>query len=168
MKFKLVPILFLMLQATWCVGATPQKSNLVELGVVGGFPLGLGAQVGLHRLAGTPVFLRAAGGYFVLGGAVEGEAGYFFDSEGTYKQYFSVGGGHYSMVLPIFPLVLAVQAGSYLGAQYGVLLWDLVTLSVGPTCFSSTSRGTALIFLPTSSSFTDLLPYGKVGVSVYL
>jgi hypothetical protein len=128
-----------------------------EVGGAGGFPLGVGAQAGLWNIASTPLFFRAAFGFNGIGVTAEGELGGLLLRESAVaKPYISAVGGYYAILF---------QEGAYIGPQVGVVLWDTLTLSGGAAYFSTHGNGS--LFLSSTSTFDNFLPFGKVSVSFF-
>lgn len=137
-----------------------QGKASLELGIVAGSTL-QGLELGVWNLLSTPLFLRGSAGVVFgpnLGAAAE--LGYAFDREGDFKQFAAAVGG--VMITPNF-LSSWLGGPSYLnsphiGAQYGVILWKVFTISAGASYFGNINEG----FL-----MKGLLPTGKIGVNFF-
>lgn len=125
-----------LLFSLFALAGEKSEGTEIGLGFGVGIPVGLYVEAGVWQIANTPSFFRGRLGLLVLIPAVEMEAGYFFDLNGSFKQYLSLQGGTLIGSL----LFDAMQSFHYVGPQYGFRAGEVFQLGIGTAYFIRTDK----------------------------
>ena len=132
----------------------------LEVGGTVGYPNGVGAQIGVWNIAKTPIFARGGIGYYGAGMNYEAEVGALLIKKASIKQYIALVGGINHM-----SYLIGEQRTAYIGPQYGVILWNTLSVSAGVAHFSM-DRHTQFLSLARTQHY-DIQPFGKISASFF-
>jgi hypothetical protein len=143
-KNGFMAVVFALILGTVASGATEAKleenpsrletrTTAFEFGIGGGFPSGLAVTLGAWNIGGSPILARASVGTLGTVSDIETEVGLMLDNSGTLKQYLALNAGYLPSPYN--------NAQTFIGPEFGFILWDHLVLAAGVGYYAPTSRG---------------------------
>lgn len=165
-KFQFVALLSLIIAAPMAQATSSDWGNNTkyEVGIQVGYPEIFAGAIGLRNIGGSAFFSKLYWGGFALAGELE--LGLSLGKKGNMKPYVSAffSAGTWAFIGITIPVVVVVE-GQAVGARYGVILSDILVLSLGAGY--GWSSGSRSFVISPSRSGDGLILSATAGISLF-